>query len=374
MESIGTLAGGIAHDFNNILSAVFGYTELALDDAKEGSPQHDYLQEVLIAGNRAKELVQQILAFSRQADQEQNPVQVKLVVKEALKLLRASIPSTIEIKQTVQSNALVMGDVTQIHQILMNLCINAAHAMEDEGGLLTIDLSDVEIDSEDIYNHPDLKPGPYIKLTVTDTGHGIPPAILGKIFDPFFTTKETGKGTGMGLSVVHGIVHSHGGTIKAYSEAGKGSTFKVFLPAIEPHFIPEDRIAELIPIGIEHILFVDDEPTIVKMSHRILESLGYDVTTRTSSIEALELFRVQADQFDLVITDMTMPKMTGEDLAKELISIRPTIPIILCTGFSKSMDEQKAMEIGIQGFISKPILKREMAETIRKVLDNSKRG
>ncbi len=369
MESIGTLAGGIAHDFNNILSSILGYTELSLYDAEKGSLLQSNLQEVLIAGKRATDLVKQILAFSRQADQEEKPVQVKLIVKEALKLLRASIPSTIEIEQNVQSDALVMGDSTQIHQVLMNLFTNAAHAMEDKGGLLTVSLSDVELDAEFVSDHPELKPGPYINFTVADTGYGIPPAILEKIFDPFFTTKEKGKGTGMGLSVVHGIVHSHGGTIYVYSEPGKGSTFKIFLPAIERRLEPEDRIDRPIPTGTESILFIDDEPAIMNMGKRILESLGYDVATNTSSIEALELFKAQKDRFDLVITDLTMPKMTGENLAKELISIRPDIPVILCTGFSVRMDEKKALNMGIRAFILKPILKREIAETIRAVLD-----
>jgi CheY-like chemotaxis protein len=346
-----------------------GYTELALDDAKKGTMQYKNLQEVLLAGNRATELVKQILTFSRQTDQEQKPVQVRLMIIEALKLLRSSIPSTIEIRQNIQSNALIIGDSTQVQQILMNLCTNAAHAMEDKGGVLTVDLSNVELDSEFVSNHPDLKPGPYIKLAVTDTGHGIHPSILQQIFDPFFTTKEKGKGTGLGLSVVHGIVHSHGGTIYCYSEPGKGSAFEVYLPAVERHLKPEERIEKPIPTGIERILLIDDEPALVNMGERILKSLGYNVTTRTSSIEALELFKAQKNRFDLVITDMTMPQMTGENLSKELMKIRPEIPIILCTGFSARIDEKKALDMGIRAFVSKPILKREIAETIRAVLD-----
>jgi PAS domain S-box-containing protein len=371
MESIGTLAGGIAHDFNNILSSVFGFTELALDDAKKGTLQHENLKEVLIAGNRAKDLVKQILTFSRQVDQEQKPIQVKPIAKEALKLLRASIPTTIDIKENVQSNSLVIGDSTQIHQVLMNLCTNAAHAMEDDGGLLTVSLSDVELDSEFVSNHPDLKPGPYLNLIVSDTGHGISPDVMEKIFDPFFTTKEKGEGTGMGLSVVHGIVRSHGGDIYVYSEPGKGSIFKVYLPAIERRLKPEERVERPIPTGIERILFIDDEPAIVNMGKQILKSLGYDVTTRTSSIEALELFKAQKDRFDLVITDMTMPQMTGDNLSRELMSIRPDIPVILCTGFSTRIDEKQAMDMGIRAFVSKPILKSEIAETIRGVLDEN---
>jgi nitrogen-specific signal transduction histidine kinase/ActR/RegA family two-component response regulator len=369
MEAIGTLAGGIAHDFNNILSSVIGYTELALDNEKRGTFQHKNLQQILYSGNRAKDLVKQILTFSRQVDQKQKPIQVKPIVKEVLKMLRATIPSTVEIEQIVQSNALVMGDPTQIHQILMNLCANAAHAMEDNGGLLTVRLLDAELDSDFISNHPDLKPGPYINLTVTDTGHGISPDVVKKIFDPFFTTKE--KGTGMGLSVVHGIVRSHGGDIYVYSEPGKGSTFKVCLPVIESRFKPEERAESPIPKGTERILFIDDEPAIMKLGKQTLESLGYDVVARNSSIEALELFKKKKDRFDLVITDMTMPNMTGEKLSEKLMQIRPDIPVILCTGFSSMIDEQKALDMGIRAFISKPILKREIAEAIRKVLDES---
>jgi len=369
MESIGTLAGGIAHDFNNILASVIGYTELALDDAKRGILQHENLQEVLLAGNRAKDLVKQILTFSRQVDQEKKPIQVKPVVKEALKLLRASIPSSVKIEQSVQSNALVMGDSTQIHQVLMNLCTNAAHAMKDDGGLLTVSLLDAELDSVFVSNHPNLKPGSYINLTVTDTGHGISPEVMEKIFDPFFTTKEKGEGTGMGLSVVHGIVLSHGGDICVYSNPGKGSTFKVYLPVIKSRLKLEERVERPIPTGNERILLIDDEPAIMNMGKQILESLGYDVTTRNSSLEALELFKKKRDRFDLVITDMTMPHMTGDKLAEELMQIRIDIPVILCTGFSSRIDEQKALAIGIRVFISKPFLKREIAEAIRKVLD-----
>jgi len=371
MEAIGTLAGGIAHDFNNILSSVIGYTELALDNEKRGSFQYKNLQEVLSAGNRAKDLVKQILTFSRQVDQQQKPIQVKPIVKEALRMLRASIPSNVEIEQNVKSDALVMGDPTQIHQILMNLCTNAAHAMGDNAGLLTVTLLDAELDSGVISNHPNLKPGAYIKITVSDTGYGISPDVMEKIFDPFFTTKEKGKGTGLGLSVVHGIVRSHGGDIYVYSEPGKGSTFEVCLPVIESRFKPEERAERPIPTGTERILFIDDEPVIINLSKQILESLGYDVVARNSSIEALELFKENKDRFDLVITDMTMPHMTGEKLAEKLMQIRPDIPVALCTGFSFMIDEQKALDMGIRAFISKPILKREIAEAIRKVLDEN---
>jgi CheY-like chemotaxis protein len=371
MESIGTLAGGIAHDFNNILSAIMGYTELALDDIERDSQLYTNLQEVFRAGKRAKDLVQQILAFSRQSEQGRKPVQVKHIINEALKLLRSSLPTTIEVRRDIRSDALAMADPTQIHQILMNLCTNADHAMREKGGVLEVKLEDVELDADFTAAHPNIKPGAYINLTVSDTGHGIPPGVLERIFDPFFTTKEIGEGTGMGLSVVHGIVGSYGGAITAYSEPGQGSTFKVYLPIIERRKEPEIRTEESISTGSERILFVDDESVLVDMGKQILESLGYDVITRTSSIEALELFKAQPDRFELVITDMTMPNMTGDDLAQELMHIKPNIPIILCTGFSATIDEQKARAMGIRAFVLKPIVKREIAATIRKVLDQT---
>ncbi len=372
MEAIGTLAGGIAHDFNNVLSSVIGYTELALYDAAEGTLQHENLREVLIAGNRAKNLVQQILTFSRQAEQEKRPVQVKAVVNEALKMLRASIPSTIEIEQKIYSNALVLGDSTQIHQVLMNLCTNAAHAMEDKGGVLTVSLSDIELDPVFVSNHPGLKAGRYINLEVTDTGDGIPPALQKKIFDPFFTTKGPGEGTGMGLSVVHGIVNNYGGAIYVYSEPGHGSTFRIFIPSVENHMEFNNGFDKPFPTGVERILLVDDESAIVKMEKQMLESLGYDVIEKFASMEALEFFKSQPEHVDLVITDMTMPNMNGDILAEELMKIRPDIPVILFTGFSKKISEKRAFEIGIKAFAMKPASKTELAKIVRKVLDDAK--
>jgi PAS domain S-box-containing protein len=369
MEAIGTLAGGIAHDFNNILSAILGYTELALNDAEKESALYHSLKEVLRAGERAADLVTQILTFSRQAEQERKPVQVKLICKEALKFLRASLPTSIEIRPNIQSDSLVMADPTQIHQVLMNLCTNAGHAMGETGGVLEVTLADVEPDADFMADHPEIKPGAYLELTVDDRGHVIPKYIMDRIFDPFFTTKEKGDGTGMGLAVVHGIVGSCGGTITASSEPGRGSSFKVYLPAVkrqtEPHTYAEEPIAG----GTERILFVDDEPALVNIGKQLLESLGYKVSTRTSSLEALELFKAGADRFDLVITDMTMPKLAGDDLAKELMRISPETPVILCTGYSSRISLQQALAIGIRAFVSKPVLKKEIAETIRKVLD-----
>ena len=371
MEAIGTLAGGIAHDFNNILSAVLGYTELAMCQVENRTAVQGNLQEVLNAGKRARDLVKQILTFSRQADYEQKPIQVKLVVKESLKLLRASLPTTIEIRQNIKSDSLIMGDLTQIHQIMMNLCTNAGHAMQAKGGVLEVSLTDEEVDLASVSGNPDLNPGHYLQLTVSDTGHGMRPEVMEQIFDPFFTTKGPGEGTGLGLSVVHGIVKSHGGDIHAYSEPGNGTTFKIFFPAIKGRAEVLTQLEKPVLTGTEHILFIDDELALVKLGHQILESLGYKVTTRTSSIEALELFKAQPGRFDLVITDMTMPLMTGKELSAKLIKIRPDIPIILCTGFSSRINEEKGSAIGIQAFVMKPILRRTMAETIRRVLDQN---
>jgi PAS domain S-box-containing protein len=369
MGSIGTLAGGIAHDFNNILSGIMGYTELALDSVERESQLYNNLQEVFRAGNRARDLVKQILTFSRQTGQDRKPIQVRHIVNEALEFLRASLPTSTEVRRNIQSDALVLANPTQIHQVLMNLCTNADYAMREKGGVLEVKLEEVELSADFTALQPDMKPGAYLNLTVSDTGNGMPPDVLEKIFDPFFTTKETGEGTGMGLSVVHGIIGSYGGAITAYSEPGQGSTFKVYLPIIETrkeaHIGPEESI----PTGSERILFVDDESVLVNMGKQIFESLGYDVATRTSSIEALELFKNQPDRFDLVITDMTMPNMTGEDLAQELMRIKPNIPIILCTGFSAKIDDQKASAVGIRALVMKPIVKREIATTVRKVLD-----
>lgn len=372
MEAIGTLAGGIAHDFNNILSDIIGYTELALFDDEGGSSIHHNLQEIMRAGERARDLVKQILAFSRQVRQERKPIQLKPIAKECLKFLRASLPATIEIHQDIQSDALVMADPTQIHQIIMNLCTNAEHAMRDQGGVLSVKLADVQLRTDFTAEHPELKPGPYLELTVSDTGYGIPAHNLDRIFDPFFTTKATGVGTGMGLSVVHGIVSSYEGVITASSEKGKGSTFSVYLPIIERQLEEQTAAQEPLPTGTEHILFVDDEPALENIGKQILKSLGYQVTTRTSSIEALELFKARSEQFDLVITDMSMPNMSGDILSAELMKVRPDIPIILCTGYSTNISDESAKGIGIKAFVYKPIVRSDLAKSIRSVLDGAK--
>jgi two-component system cell cycle sensor histidine kinase/response regulator CckA len=369
MEAIGTLAGGIAHDFNNILSAIMGYTELTLIDLPQESPVRNNLKQVLKAGNRAKELVQQILTYSRQKERERQPVKINLIVNEALKLLRASLPSTIQMQNTIQSNLAVMSDPTNIHQVIMNLCTNASHAMQKNGGLLEVNLLDVELDEDFAKQHPGITPGKFVELTVSDTGHGMAPEVLDRIFDPFFTTKKKGEGTGMGLSVVHGIVKSHGGTLTVESYPEKGTVFKAFIPAIESEWVPQNESADLMVTGREHILFVDDEAFQADIAQQMLSRLGYRLTTCTSSNGALELFRQSPQEFDLVITDMTMPHMPGDVLARELISIRPDIPIIVCTGYSDRMDSEIADEIGIRELVMKPVVMKEIAQIIRRVLD-----
>ena len=372
MESIGTLAGGIAHDFNNILAAIIGYTELSQMITSQKDEIAPYLDKIFQAGNRARDLVQQILTFSRQTKQELKPLLIKLIVKEVLQLIKASLPSTIEIQGKIESDSLILGDPSQVHQILMNLCINASHAMQKDGGILKVDLTDFKLDSDLISRYPKLKLSPYIHLVVSDTGCGIPPDIMERIFDPFFTTKGQGEGTGLGLAVVHGIIKSLKGIIDVQSQPGKGTRINIFLPLIEAGKNQEKNMETPIPKGSEQILFVDDEPAIVEIGKKILESLGYHVVTRTSGIEALALFKRQSEKFDLVITDMTMPQITGDKLARELCSIKKDIPVILCTGFSSIMTENKAKEMGIKGFLMKPIVRFEMAVMIRKILDETK--
>jgi signal transduction histidine kinase/ActR/RegA family two-component response regulator len=372
MEAIGTLAGGIAHDFNNILGAIIGYTELAGMDAADDPAQQKKLKEVLRAADRAKDLIKQILTFSRRTEPEFKPVQVKAIAQETLELIRASLPATIRIDSDLQSDDVIQGDPTQIHQMLMNLCTNAGQAMEKKGGVLSIDLNNVEIDTTLAMAYPELIPGPYLKLIIKDTGEGIPPETMERIFEPFFTTKAQGEGTGMGLAVVHGIIQSHKGTISVQSKLGEGSVFSVFLPRIvhPPDTAPVAEMTDL-PRGSEHILFVDDEETLIDVGKAILESLGYTVTTTSSSEKALTFFKFNPDAFDLVITDMTMPQMTGDKLTEELLQIRPNLPIIICTGYNRRISEEKARQIGAKGFLMKPLLLQDMAIMIRTLLDGS---
>ncbi|MBF0508787.1 MAG: response regulator [Deltaproteobacteria bacterium] len=370
MEAIGTLAGGIAHDFNNILGTIFGYTQLAIDDAKSGLANLEFLGEIFKSAKRARDLVQQILVLSRQSRHEKKPVDVSVIIEEGIKFLRASLPSNVVIRKEMSvGEAVILGDSTQIHQVLINLGTNAAHAMAEKGGNLDIGLTDFHLDADSATRYVDLKPGPYLKLTVQDSGHGIAPSVIDRIFDPFFTTKDIGKGTGMGLSIVHGIVKHHGGSVNAYSEPGKGSIFSVLLPkfiGVKAAEITE--VTTEIPRGSERVLLVDDEPGLIATHENILVRLGYRVTSSTSSLEALEMFKASPQDYDLVITDMTMPYMTGDNLAREIMSLRPEIPVILCTGYSETFNEEKIHETGIKGFLMKPIEVLRLAKLIRQLL------
>ena len=372
MESIGTLAGGIAHDFNNILFPIIGHAEMLLEDVPEGSPFQEGLNEIFSGALRAKDLVKQILTFSRQENSELKLMKLQPIIKEALKLIRSTIPTTIEIKQDLNADCgVIKADPTQIHQIVMNLATNAYHAMEETGGELKVSLKEVELGEYNIVT-PDMTPGVYACLIVADTGAGMDKNLTDKIFDPFFTTKAIGKGTGMGLSVVHGIVKSVGGAVQVYSKPGKGTEFHVYLPIEKKSFIEQNiQAKESIQGGTEKILLVDDEAAILSMETLMLERLGYQVTSRTSSLEALEAFKVNPNKFDLVITDMAMPNMPGDKFAIELIKIRPDIPILLCTGFSETRTKEKIESYGIKGFILKPIVMKEFGQKIRAVLDSN---
>ncbi len=368
MEAIGLLAGGIAHDFNNILGGIIGFAELAKYYIEKNSKAENKIDQLLHTTERAKDLVKQILAFSYQDKIEKKPLQLKIVVKEIIKFLRASLPSTIEIRQNISPDAgAIIGEPTQIYQVLVNLCTNAAYAMK-EGGVLEINLENAEVDAETASQYPEIEPGNYVKLFVGDTGHGMEKEVMERIFDPYFTTKAEGVGTGLGLSVVHGIVKSHGGIINVHSEPMKGTTFQLLFPVIDLEAAEEYGPFESFPTGNECILSVDDDFVVLNANKEMMEVLGYNVIAKTSSNEALETFRAQPDKFDLVITDQTMPNMTGERLAKEIMRIRTDIPIIICTGFSESINEKKAKAIGIRAFLMKPVVMRELAETIRDVL------
>ena len=373
IQAIGTLAGGIAHDFNNILFPIVGYTELTMDEVSEDSVAHKNLEEILKAAHRAKNLVQQILTFSRQSDQERKPIKIQNIITETLRLLRASIPASIEIIHKIQDDCgHIMGDPTQIHQVIMNLCTNAYQAMQDKGGKLEVILTEIDVGYKEMIDKVGMQPGKHLRLLVKDEGCGMEASVLDRIFEPYYTTKEQGKGTGLGLSVIHGIVKNHGGDITVKSTPGKGTIFQVYLPLIEDvdpdvEFESTDGATK----GEERILLVDDEEQIVAMEQQMLENLGYRVTARTDSAEALKVFAEHPQNFDLVITDMTMPHMTGDQLAQKMLDIEPNIPVILCTGFNQVITEEKALAMGIQKFVMKPVVKKELATTIRTVLDQN---
>jgi PAS domain S-box-containing protein len=372
MEAIGTLAGGIAHDFNNILGAIIGYAEMALYDTRKDSMEHYNIGQVLRAGHRAKDLVKQILAFSRKSEQDKTVISSTAIVGEALKLLRASLPTTIEIKPNIEPNVdPIFADATQIHQVIMNLCTNSAHAMEDTGGILQVSLSNFELTAREALQYPESNPGPYVKLSISDTGQGMDAATLNRIFDPYFTTKAQDKGTGMGLAVVHGIVKGHGGGIHVRSTPGEGTCFDILFPIMEKQIISETEELKTLPTGNERILFIDDEDLLIDLGKNMLKKLGYRVEARTQPVKALEVFRAGPHKFDLVISDMTMPDMTGDILAIELMKIRPDIPVIICTGYSGRIDDQRAQELGLKGLMMKPFTIRDLSKTVRNVLDQS---
>lgn len=371
MEAIGALAGGIAHDFNNILSAIIGYTELAmLNDASAACAAE--LDQALIAANRAKDLIKQILAFSRQTDEQRVPVKVGTVVKEANKFLRATIPSTIEMDLRIpETSGAVLANSVELHQIIMNLCTNAVHAIGERAGRVEVEVQNVEITQAEKRNFIELDPGAFVRLSVKDSGCGMTPDVFERIFDPYFTTKEKGVGTGLGLAVVHGIVTKSGGAIKVESKPGWGTTFHVYLPRVDRTLPHKAEPTGSLAVGSERVLFVDDEKMLVDIGGKLLERLGYRVASRTSPLEALELFRAKPEHFDIVITDQTMPGMTGEALAKELMRIRPDIPIVVCTGYSHGMDPERARQRGIRAFVMKPILIQDLAAAIRKALETT---
>lgn len=377
MEAIGTLAGGIAHDFNNILGIIVGYSELSLEEAQKNTIVYENLDQILAAANRAGELVRQILAFSRKSEKQKKPVYVSQITGEVLKMIRSTIPTTIDIKSDVpEKTGLILANPTQIHQVIMNLCTNAGHAMRDKGGVLEITLKHINLDGSATGSSAgnaiarELKPGKYLEIKVTDTGHGMNQDVIERIFEPYFTTKKPGEGTGMGLSVVHGIIKSHGGEIDVVSEPDKGTSFTIYLPLTKysAAAMAETKPKETGGGGGEHILFVDDEKDLVDMGKQMLEKIGYTVTVRTSSVEVLETFKENPGKYDLVITDQTMPNMTGIQLTRELIKIRPDVPIILCTGYSESVSKENYRAMGIRSFLMKPIVKKEMARIIREVL------
>lgn len=375
MESIGVLAGGVAHDFNNVLSIIVGNAEIAFDQIPKANPARVNLETIKFASMRAADVVKQLLNFSRETEQILKPLDLACLVREELKFLRSTLPAFIEIRETLPDICVpILGDPVQINQLLINICTNAAQAMEKQGGVLGISITVFVLEAENVLAHPDLERGKYARLTIRDTGPGIVPENLDKIFDPYFTTKDVGKGSGMGLAVVHGIVKNHFGTIGVESVTGKFTQFQILFPLT--HEIPEstthDTTSSPIPArGSESILLVDDDAIVIRTTQSVLNYLGYRVETRSDPREALALFAERPMDFDLVITDMAMPRMTGAGLAGEIMSIRPGIPVIICTGHSDLIDEETAKNLGISSFLMKPVTLVKMAKTIREVLDQT---
>jgi len=370
MEAIGALAGGIAHDFNNVLAAIIGYGQIAADELPAGSTLRSDLDHILVAADRAKELVHQILTFSRQVEEARRSVEPHFIVREALKLLRPSLPSTIEIRENIgRDSGAVLADVTQLHQVIMNLCTNAYHAMKDRGGILEIGLESCRVDGELARAVSGLREQDYVRLSVRDTGCGMDDQTIRRIFDPFFTTKPVGEGTGMGLAITDSIVRAHGGAITVSSEVGVGTLFQVYLPRVDARIVEAPTLETTVPGGNERILVVDDERNVVEVIERTLEGLGYQVTSVTSSLEALKIVRANPDLFDLVITDQTMPKLRGDQLAAEIHALRPNIPVIWITGYAEGNVDEKTGLLGFSALIRKPWPLHAVARTVRQVLD-----
>lgn len=370
MEALGTLAGGIAHDFNNILFAIIGFCELALEDSDKNTSQEENLQQAITGARRAAELVGQILTFARQGGIEKHPLNLTAIVKESLKLLRATLPKSINIRTNLNGQQTVLADPTQMHQIVVNLCTNAFHAMQDKGGVLTVGLTKIEMGAETAHSVVGLKPGPYAWLRIEDTGNGMSAEILERIFDPYYTTKAQGDGTGMGLSVVQGIVNGLKGAIHVDSAVGEGSRFNIYLPALDKMASDRRPVKASIIEGREHILFVDDEFLLTNMVSQMLSNMGYHVTTRNNPADALDLFHHGPEKFDLIISDVTMPEMSGHEMVQEMMKIRPDLPVLLCTGYSESITEKIASNIGVRTLMHKPLARHELSSTIRHILDN----
>jgi nitrogen-specific signal transduction histidine kinase len=369
MESIGQLAGGIAHDFNNILAAIVGNVYLAKMDAVQNPVVLDHLEEISKATQRAADLINQILTFSRQNKQEREPICLNHVVLEALKLLRASMPATIRIQTELVKTPTVLANATAIHQVIMNLGANAWHAMRDQAGTLKVEMSAIGVDADFVATHPELTLGKYVRLSVSDTGCGMDRKTISHIFEPFFTTKDVGEGTGLGLAVVHGIMKSHGGSVSVYSEPNEGTVFHLYFPMHESESVPLEVETAPIPRGgNEQILFIDDEETLASLGKKILERLGYRVTIQTNAAEALAAFRKLPDEFDLVITDFAMPLMNGAALGRQLLEIRPTLPMLLTSGYSGLMTGEKARELGFRGLLIKPTTGRVLGEAVYRAL------
>jgi PAS domain S-box-containing protein len=375
MEAIGTLAGGIAHDFNNILGIIIGNAELSMEDLPKDHICQENLEEIFKASLRAGDLVNQILTFSRKTESQLQPIQLGPMIKESLKLMRASIPKTIEIRQQIADNVdYINADPNRINQVLINICNNAHHAIGKRNGILEVVLENIDLtNGKTMQTYKDLSPGRYVKLRISDTGHGIEPDIIDRIFDPYFTTKKVDEGSGMGLSVVHGIIKEHEGVIRVNSEPGKGTSFIIFFPAIRHTRKKEEDLKKSLPIGKERILFVDDEESILSICGEQLKRLGYQLTTIENGQRALNEFRKNPHQFDLIITDQTMPKMEGVDLARAVREIRPNIPIILCSGYSDLLNDEEIKDSGISELLTKPIVKSQLADVVRKVLDQQKK-